>query len=239
MFLIIKVMPLAKISYASKGNLYIVHGDGVDDSSQHLVSTSRKSLRHALQGHGFNVMSFQGPEEFLSELQFFSELKLRLPAVLLFDTRLHDWDGIALQHDLNQLEHVFPVIFLGGNNDSKEIVTAMNQGAIDFLADPFTVQEVCAVVERAMALNVDNSARLLREDKLKIRLKSLTVREREICFLMLRGYGNSEIAALNGSTAGTVKIHRSRVLSKLGVDTLAGLISKISTFDYMRWHKVN
>jgi FixJ family two-component response regulator len=162
-----------------------------------------------------------------------------LPAVLLFDTRLHDWDGIALQHDLNQLEHVFPVIFFGGNNDSREIVTAMNQGAIDFLAEPFTAQEVCAVVERAMALNIENSARELREDKLKVRLKSLTVREREICFLMVRGYGNIEIATLNGSTAGTVKIHRSRVLSKMGVDTLAGLISKMTAFDYMRWHKVN
>ena len=57
-------MTFAKISYASKGNLYIVNGDGVDDRSQRLVSTSRKSLRHALQGHGFNVMSFQGPEGF-------------------------------------------------------------------------------------------------------------------------------------------------------------------------------
>jgi len=239
------LMSDSKISYLSKGNVYIVNGseccavDANGAASLQLVSTSRKSLRNALQELGFNVMCFNGPGVFLRELKFLQELKLALPAVLLFDTRLHDWSGVTLQSDLNQLEHAVPMIFLGGNDDSKEVVTAMKQGAVDFLAQPFTLQEVCDVIEKAMALNVEDSARHLSEAELKVRLKTLTTREREICFLMVRGYGNIEIAALNGSTAGTVKIHRSRVLSKMGADTLAGLVTQMSSFDHMRWHMVN
>jgi DNA-binding NarL/FixJ family response regulator len=56
---------------------------------------------------------------------------------------------------------------------------------------------------------------------------------------MMRGYGNIEIAALNGSAAGTVKIHRSRILSKMGVNTLAGLLTQMSAFDHVRWHLTN
>lgn len=238
---IILIMAYTKTSYSSRGNVYIINGDDASDSSgeMRLVNTSRKSLRNALQELGFNVMCFQGPGIFLRELQFLQELKLALPAVLLFDTRLHDWSGITLQSDLNQLEHAVPVIFLGSNDDSKEVVTAMKQGAVDFLAQPFTLQEMCTVIEKAMALNIEESVRHVGEAELKVRLKTLTKREREICFLMVRGYGNLEIAALNGSSAGTVKIHRRRVLSKMGVDTLAGLLTQMGTFDHLRWHLVN
>ncbi len=231
-----------KTSYLSRGNVYIVKGgEGCDDSANceasiRLVSTSRKSLRNALQERGFNVMTFCGPAAFLQEFKSLHELKLALPAVLLFDTQLHDWSGIALQFDLNQLEHAVPMIFLGGNDDSKEVVTAMKQGAVDFLAQPFTLEEMCIVVEKAMALNVETSAHELSEAGLRVRLKTLTKRERDICFLMVRGLGNIEIAALNGSAACTVKLHRRRVLSKMGVDTLAGLVKQMNAFDPMRWH---
>jgi two-component system response regulator FixJ len=218
---------------------YIINGDADADADEWGVSTSRKSLRNALQELGFNVMTFSGPASFLRELKFLQELKLALPAVLLFDTRLHDWSGVKLQHDLNQMQQAVPMIFLGGNNDSKEVVTAMKQGAVDFLAQPFTLAEMCVVIEKAMLLNIADTERHAHDDQLKHRLRSLTTREREICFLMIRGYGNIEIAALNGSTAGTVKIHRSRVLSKMGVETLAGLLTRMGTFDHMRWHMVN
>jgi two-component system response regulator FixJ len=236
---------IQKIPYRSTGHVYIVNGDGNGDGDGdgdghvQFVSTSRKSLRNALQELGFNVMTFQGPAIFLRELKFSRELKLSLPAVLLFDTRLHDWCGVTLQSDLSQFERAVPIIFLGSNNNSKEIVTSMRQGAVDFLTQPFTLQDICAVIKNAMAMNVESSARHLGDDDLKTRLRSLTTREREICFLMVQGYGNIGIAALNNSAAGTVKIHRRRVLKKLGVDTLAGLVSQINPFDHLHWHMTN
>jgi len=41
---------------------------------------------------------------------------------------------------------------------------------------------------------------------------------------MVQGFGNKEIAAINGSAASTVKLHRSRVLIKMGCETLSDLI---------------
>ena len=232
-------MSLAKTSYLLKGHVYIINGldhdQDHDDDHVQLVSKSRKSLRNALQELGFNVMTFQGPALFLREQ------KLSLPAVLLFDTRLHDWSGVSLQSELNQprLKNAIPIIFLGPNSDAKEIVTAMKQGAVDFFAHPFTLQDICSVIENSMVLNVESSARHFDDDELKVRLKSLTTREREICFLMVQGYGNIEIAALNGSAAGTVKIHRRRVLHKMGVATLAHLVTQMNSFDPLRWQVEN
>jgi len=236
---------MTKNSYLSKGDVYIVNGaaSGVfnasDDASLQSVSMSRESLRNVLQEAGYNVMNFNGPELFVREFKVLHQLKLALPAVLLLDTRLHDWSGVELQSELNLLDHPVPMIFLGGTGDTKDIVIAMKQGAVDFLTQPFTRQEMCAVIDKAMALSVKFAARDLSEDELRVRLKSLTKRERDICFLMMRGYGNIEIAALNGSAAGTVKIHRSRILSKMGVNTLAGLLTQMSAFDHVRWHLTN
>jgi FixJ family two-component response regulator len=90
-----------------------------------------------------------------------------------------------------------------------------------------------------MSLNLENKVRQTNEDAFRVRLKSLTIREREICFLMVRGYGNIEIAAFNGSAAGTVKIHRGRVLYKMGAVTLSDLVTQMSSFEHTRAHLVN
>jgi two-component system response regulator FixJ len=223
-------MVTPNISFLSRGNVYIVNGETDGDASQSLVITSRQSLRNALQDNGFNVMSFNGPVDFLKQLKRKLSLKLSLPAILLFDTRLNDWSGLELQHELNQLEHAVPMIFLGNHQDYRQSVTAMKQGAIDFWGSPYTLHEIIGTVEIAMALNIKNSAFYLAEEGVKVRLNSLTSREREICFLMVRGYGNIEIAAINGTTAGTVKVHRSRVLQKMGADNLSSLVTQMSTF---------
>jgi FixJ family two-component response regulator len=52
----------------------------------------------------------------------------------------------------------------------------------------------------------------------------LTDKEREICGWMIKGFGNKEIANLNGSAASTVKLHRSRVLEKMGCNSLSELL---------------
>jgi FixJ family two-component response regulator len=65
---------------------------------------------------------------------------------------------------------------------------------------------------------------LVRDLDISQRFNRLTDKEREICRLMIRGYSNKEIAELNGSAPSTVKLHRSRVLDKMGCETLPELI---------------
>ena len=65
---------------------------------------------------------------------------------------------------------------------------------------------------------------LIRSLDVRERYNRLTDKEREICKLMIKGFGNKEIAEINGSAPATVKLHRSRVLEKMGCETLPELI---------------
>lgn len=111
----------------SRCYMYIVNGD---DHSP-LLDIWRKSLRNALQEFGLNVMSFDVATALLHEMNLSS------PAVLLLDIQRHDWGGIKLQAQLNEHQQHVPVVFLGCEANSKEIVLAMKQGAVDFLVKPF------------------------------------------------------------------------------------------------------
>jgi len=223
-------MKHSKTSYISLGNVYIINGLHQANSTQKHIEKSRQTLRNSLQEFGFNVMVFAGPAYFLEQLKSDAELKLSLPAVLLFDTRLNDWSSVHLQKELNLLDHAVPMIFLGDHHDYRESVNAMKQGAIDFWGSPFSMRDICLSVEKAMRVNVQSSIDYVIADELKVRLDTLTEREREICYLMIQGFGNIEIAARNGTTAGTVKVHRSRVLQKMKVSTLAILINQMGLF---------
>jgi FixJ family two-component response regulator len=220
-------MEHSKTSYISLGNVYIINGLHQANSKQKHIQKSRQTLRNSLQEFGFNVMVFAGPANFMEQLRGKTELKLSLPAVLLFDTRLHDWSSVDLQRELNLLDHSVPMIFLGDHQDYKESVNAMKQGAIDFWGSPFTMNEICLSVEKAMQINVQASIDHVIADELKVRLGTLTEREREICYLMVQGFGNIEIATRNGTTAGTVKVHRGRVLQKMKVANLAILVNQM------------
>ena len=83
-------------------------------------------------------------------------------------------------------------------------------------------------------LNKDRSRQhdLVRDMDIRQRFGRPTEKEQEICRLMIKGYGNKEIAELNGSAPATVKLHRSRVLDKMGAETLPELIEM--TFDDKR-----
>jgi FixJ family two-component response regulator len=79
-------------------------------------------------------------------------------------------------------------------------------------------------VERAIARDrairsVDAELSVLRR-----RAARLTPREREVCALVASGRLNKQIAAVLGTSAKTVKVHRARVMTKLEVRSLPELV---------------
>jgi DNA-binding NarL/FixJ family response regulator len=52
----------------------------------------------------------------------------------------------------------------------------------------------------------------------------LTPREREVCGLVAQGLLNKQIAGELGTSEKTVKVHRARVMTKLGVGSVAELV---------------
>jgi FixJ family two-component response regulator len=100
----------------------------------------------------------------------------------------------------------------------------MKQGAIDFLLKPFSMESLMTAIENGLNKDRARQNDLVRDMDIRQRFNRLTEKEQEICRLMIKGYGNKEIAELNGSAPSTVKLHRSRVLDKMGVETLPELI---------------
>lgn len=191
-----------------KGHVYLIDDD---------PSISR-SLAFALGQSNYSVQTFNDPESFLRD-----SLPLS-PAVILLDMCMPKMHGVELQKRLLQGGRETPIVFISGESQPQEIVTAMKQGAIEFLLKPFGMAALLRAVEDGLARDHAHHAQLVRNLEISARYKRLTDKEREVCSLMIRGYGNKEISELNGSAPATVKLHRARVLDKMGFESLPELI---------------
>jgi FixJ family two-component response regulator len=106
-------------------------------------------------------------------------------------------------------------------------VRAMKSGAVDFLQKPFDDQELLDSIQRALAR--DRAARAARaeRDVVQHRLDTLTPRERQVLALVVRGLLNKQIAGELGAAEKTIKIHRGRVMRKMGADSVASLVRMV------------
>jgi FixJ family two-component response regulator len=100
----------------------------------------------------------------------------------------------------------------------------MKGGAIDFLSKPCDETDLLAAVERALARDAEARAERAETEAVRARFALLTPREREVSLLVARGLLNKQIAAELGTSEKTVKIHRGRVMEKLGADSVAALV---------------
>ncbi len=178
-----------------------------------------------LQRAGYEVSAYDSADEFLAYPIIPS------PCVILLDMRMPGTTGVGLQSQLKTLAQNVPVIFVSGDSRPEEIISAMKQGAVDFLLKPFTAQAMMDVIQRAMQLS---EAAIVQADKsLKVseRLKRLTPREMEICHWMVRGYSNQQISTIDGGASATIKLHRARVMDKMAATTLPELIDMLMGAD--------
>jgi FixJ family two-component response regulator len=133
-------------------------------------------------------------------------------------------DGIELQAAMRAGGVERPVIFITGVGDIPTSVQAMKAGAVDFLIKPVKSRELLA----AVALALEKEARTLehRNELASIndRLSKLTPREREVLTHVIAGRLNKQIAADLGTVEKTIKLHRGRMMHKLGVRTVADLV---------------
>jgi FixJ family two-component response regulator len=100
----------------------------------------------------------------------------------------------------------------------------MKAGAVEFLTKPFREQDLLDAV--GLALQRDRAAR--EHDNahrdLRARYDRLSPRERQVMSLVTAGLMNKKIAAEIGVSDVTVKVHRHKVMQKLGAKSLAELV---------------
>jgi FixJ family two-component response regulator len=185
----------------------------VDDDERVLVA-----LKRLLTLEGYRVACYSSGEEFLRNHD------RDVPGCGIVDLGLPGIDGFGIQDTLSSELAGRPVIFLTGRGDIPASVKAMKAGAIDFLAKPADASMLLAAVEQA--LRRDSQAREDRGRRTAVeqRLSSLTPREREVLTRVVAGRLNKQIAVELGIVEKTIKVHRGRMMSKMGVRTVADLV---------------
>jgi FixJ family two-component response regulator len=147
------------------------------------------------------------------------------PSILITDMNMSQMTGIELQVELGRLERTMPVIFISGEATAPQSITAFKQGAVDFLLKPINSQQLKAAVESAFEVEVQKKLCASNKASFASRLKILSPREREIYELLILGYNNTEILEALHISLPTTKTHKTAVMRKLQVNSLAELIN--------------
>ena len=132
--------------------------------------------------------------------------------------------GLALQQALSTKGSQRPVMFLTGKGDIPTSVRAMKAGAIDFLTKPVNDDDLLAAIARALRQDADTRRAGAELDSITARFAILTPREREVMPHVIAGRLNKQIAGDLGTVEKTIKVHRGRVMEKLGVRSVADLV---------------
>jgi len=178
----------------------------------------RNAMRSLLKSVGLESALYASAQEFLAAYQ------PSQPGVLVLDIRMPGMSGLELQQHLNLRGAVIPVIFMTGHGDIPMAVEAMQHGAFDFLQKPFRDQDLLDRIQRAIAKDIEQRQSLGEHERIKVRLESLTAREREVLDLMTQGKQNKVIAQDLGVSPRTVEIHRARVMEKMDAQSVAQLV---------------
>ena len=157
-------------------------------------------------------------------LAFLEEYHDGMRGCLVLDIRMPRMSGLELQQKLIERNTLLPIIFITGHGDVPLAVEAMRRGALDFIRKPFGEQNLLDRINEA--LDIEDGKRRTRLDKQQVldRFNSLSDRELDVLELVAEGKMNKVVAQDLGISERTVEAHRSHIMHKLGVQTLAQLV---------------
>src|SRR6201987_2667170 len=185
----------------------------VDDDSD-----IRDGVKLLLESVGIACIAFSSTKEFLESEQ------IGKANCLILDVRLPGAGGLDLQAELTRAQVKTPIIFITAHGNIPMSVRAIKAGAIEFLTKPFREQELLDAV--GTALERDRLQRIQDHDlrDLQARFETLTERERKVMTFVIAGWLNKQTAAQMGISEVTVKVHRHRLMNKLGARSLPDLV---------------
>ena len=177
-----------------------------------------KALSRLLRSNGYDVRSYTSPQEFLAHHD------AAVPGCAVLDVSMPGLDGLELQQALTIAGSHRPVIFITGKGDIPTSVRAMKAGAIDFLTKPLENRILLDAIRRAEMHDVVSRQVQIEFTSIQTKIATLTPREREVLTHVVAGRLNKQIAGDLGTVEKTIKVHRGRMMEKLGVRTVADLV---------------
>jgi FixJ family two-component response regulator len=178
----------------------------------------RKGLARLLRSAGYKNEVFESAADFLVRPAHGG------PSCLIVDVKMPGLNGIELQEDLIRRRREEQLVFVTGHGDIPMCAQAMKAGAVDFLRKPFQADELLQCVQNALIRSAEQRRSGAEKNEARRLLDLLTPREFEVMQLVLTGMLNKQIAGELGTAEKTVKVHRGRVMQKLGVTSVAELV---------------
>lgn len=185
----------------------------------------RESLRLLLFADGLRACVFESAEAFLEERDC-AEF-----ACMLLDIRMPGMDGLELFQILNQKALDYPVIFITGHGDIPLAVSAIKQGAYDFLTKPFLEGELLKKIHAAIEHHRSLRERIEEWKEFEHRVNLCTPREQDVMRLLVRGLPNKGIAETLGISPRTVEIHRAHMMEKMEADSVPALVRMVTVLE--------
>jgi len=178
----------------------------------------RTLWRWLMEANGIAVRTFATAAEFITAYP------PDAPGCLVLDLRLPGMSGLELQGHLKQKGVEIPIVIVTGHGDIPTAVNAIKGGAVDFIEKPFSYREALSIVQGAFRRDAEVRGERLRRLVVSGRLAALTDRERDVLRCIIEGKPNKIIAEELEISVKTVEFHRSKLMEKMGADSVARLV---------------
>jgi two-component system, LuxR family, response regulator FixJ len=176
------------------------------------------SIAELVMSVGLLAATFRSAREFLDGFD------PDQPGCLVLDVRMAHISGPALQDELNTIGARIPIVFISGHGDIAVAIKTIKAGAVDFVQKPYREQQLLDSINEA--LRRDAASRLMTGtgEGFTERLATLTERERDVLEQVAKGLSSKSVARVLDISYRTVELHRSHIMEKLRVHSVAELI---------------
>jgi FixJ family two-component response regulator len=181
----------------------------------------RKGLKRLLRSANYESEVFKSASVFLERPPHPG------PACVIVDVQMPGINGIDFQQALIQRRREEQLVFITGYGTIPICTRVMKAGAVDFLPKPFNSRELLKCVEQALHRSAEQRRCASERNEARRLLDLLTPREFEVMQLVIRGMLNKQVGGELGVAEKTVKVHRGRLMQKLGVTSVAELVQLV------------
>jgi len=181
----------------------------------------RKGLKRLLRSANYESEVFESASDFLARPPHSG------PACVIVDVQMPGINGIDFQQALIQRRREEQLVFITGHGNIPMCAQVMKAGAVNFLPKPFKSQELLKCIEDALHRSAEQRRRAAERNEARRLLDLLTPREFEVMQLVIRGMLNKQVGGELGVAEKTVKVHRGRLMQKIGVTSVAELVQLV------------